>query len=322
MHRGRVVIVCGAVGLFGCATAPARQPTPAGADPERTVLELRARNAGYVRRIEELENRVFILEDQLDSRALATEQKAPATLPRKSQPGGAGSASVANEAAEIPVETSLLAEHAVDYAGDAAVGAADAPTDSKRPMLRLSASRAPEPRAETPDRPARPGADPLKLYRNSLEILRAGHPAAARVGFRRFLDANPQHDFADNAQYWIGECDYAADNLSAAERAFRTVVERYPRGNKVPDAMLKLGFTLQAEGDDAAGRAVLQSLMRAFPRHEAARLAGVRLARPAEGAVSTAGAPSRGEETTLGTIIPAAVPLAAPAGAHVRTGAR
>lgn len=283
------MIVCGAVGLFGCATAPARQPARDGADPERTVLELRATNAGHVRRIEELENRVFILEDQLDSRALASEQSEPATLPKRALHAARApkiGEGALDDAANVPAETSLLAERAVDYAGDARKDAADV----KRPMLRLSSSsRAPEPRAEVRDRPA-PAS--LKLYRESLEILRAGHANAARVGFRRFLDANPQHDYADNAQYWIGECDYAVADLGAAERAFRTVVERYPRGNKVPDAMLKLGFTLQAQGDDAAGRAVLQSLMRAFPRHEAARLAGVRLAQPVAAAVSAAGAPA------------------------------
>jgi tol-pal system protein YbgF len=205
---------------------------------------------------------------------------------------------------EEPVQTSLLAEHAVDYAGEAAAPGpstvVDATGDGKRPMLRLSSSsRAPEPRVGAPAGPApRATADSLKLYREALEILRAGHPDAARVGFRRFLDANPQHDYADNALYWIGECDYAAGNLGAAERAFRMVVERYPRGNKVPDAMLKLGFTLQALGDEAGGRAVLESLTRAFPRHEAARVAAARLAQAGSGAVSTGRASGQGADAS------------------------
>ena len=99
-------------------------------------------------------------------------------------------------------------------------------------------------------------------------------------GFRRFLEANPSHDYADNAAYWIGECHYDQRQFRAAERAFRDVVERYPHGNKVPDAMLKLGFTLQWLGDEPGGRAVLESLARAFPKHEAARMASERLAHP------------------------------------------
>jgi tol-pal system protein YbgF len=299
----------------GCATAP--KPTAAPVDPERTILELRAKNAGYVKRIEELENRVFILEDQLDSRALASEQRAPATLPVRlpaSKTAGPGD----RPAAEEPVQTSLVAEHAVDYAGEAAASAAPGPgaepsAHGKRPMLRLSASgssgsvsRAPEPRSDgSGGAPTRPVAPPLKLYRQALDSLRGGHPEVARAGFRRFLDANPQHEYADNALYWIGECDYAAGNLSAAERSFRTVVERYPRGNKVPDAMLKLGFTLQSLGDEGAARAVLESLTRAFPAHEAARLAAARLARTEAGGGSTGRAPPhRTSDKVLGTIAP------------------
>lgn len=296
----------------GCATAA--RPPVGEPDADRTILDLRAKNAGYVKRIEELENRVFILEDQLDSRALASEQRAPATLPGRPPARNAADPGE-RSSTEEPVQTSLVAEHAVDYAGEAAI-TAPAPTsgepaaNGKRPLLRLSASgaavsRAPEPRADArAGTPARPLAGSLKLYREALDILRAGHPEAARVGFRRFLDANPQHDYADNALYWIGECEYAAGDLGAAERSFRTVVERYPKGNKVPDAMLKLGFTLQAQGDDGAGRAVLESLTRAYPRHEAARLAAARLAQPDKGAVSTGRASSRESDKVLGTLAP------------------
>jgi tol-pal system protein YbgF len=314
LNPGPLLIAGVLSAAYGCATAP--KPAAAPVDPERAILDLRAKNAGYVKRIEELENRVFILEDQLDSRALAAEQRAPATLPKRPLASKAADPDE-RSGGEEPVQTSLLAEHAVDYAGEAATtatpsAAGEPAVEGKRPLLRLSASgssssvsRAPEPRADAPaGAPARPAADPLKLYREALEILRGGHPEAARVGFRRFLDANPQHDYADNAQYWIGECDYAAGNLGAAARSFRTVVERYPRGNKVPDAMLKLGFTLQALGDDGAGRAVLESLTRAFPRHEAARLAAARLARPDGGAVSTGAPPHKASDKVLGTIAP------------------
>ena len=361
----RRCILVVALAAAGCATTGSRgAPSSPAAEPERVVIDLQAKNAGYLRRIEELENRIFILEDQLDSRALAAEQRAPATLPSARVVRGNGRASVhgggslkasspapaelasglagggtltagspSGEEASTPVQTSIVAEHAVDYAGDALQGApvtasADAP-GTRRPLLRLSAevkarersernaivrssSTAPEP--PTDSRlvvPLRTVADPLGVYREALETLRAGRPALALAGFRRFLDANPQHDYADNAQYWIGECHYDQQQFRAAERAFRNVVERYPHGNKVPDAMLKLGFTMQSLGDDAGGRAVLESLARAFPKHEAARLASERLAHP-EPPLGRAGQPAM-----LGTILPlpaAQMPPAIPAG--------
>jgi tol-pal system protein YbgF len=304
--------------IAGCATsAPS---VSAAAEQERLVLQLRAKNAGYVRQIEELENRVFILEDQLDSWKLATEQKAPATLPARSRP------SDAQDEGPDTVETTIVAEHAVEYAGEAVQVAISPGTHEAaggpRPWLRLSSSSSSRERsarlvtaAAAPEPGFDPGhglagraaSDPLRLYREALGTLRAGRPDMALPQFRRFLDANPVHDYADNAQYWIGECHYAERRFSAAARAFRDVVERYPRGNKVPDAMLKLGFTLQAMGDEAGGRAVLESLARAFPKHDAARLASERLAHP-EGSPSGSGGPP-----TFGTVLPLAAPSAAAA---------
>jgi tol-pal system protein YbgF len=138
-------------------------------------------------------------------------------------------------------------------------------------------------------------AEPLRIYRDALEALRAGHHAAALSGFRRFLDRYPVHDYADNAQYWIGECYYDLHQYQAATREFRAVIERYPRGNKVPDAMLKLGFAHLALGQNADGRQVLDSLLRAFPKHDAAILAATRLTEPPFGAKAN---------VSLGAIVP------------------
>jgi len=265
----------------GCATAPPKTST---AESDRVIAELRAKNAGEARRIEELENRIFILEDQLDSRRLATEQRAPATLPPRKAEAPAPKDKAPVVAAPTPAAppgadepSSVVAEGDVEYSGAAAGRTAHA-APSHRPVLRLGA--APEPvAAHAADNDGAP-VQSLSVYRRALEILRGGNPRGALEGFRRFLDGNPRHDYADNAQYWIGECFYDLHDYRAAEPEFRKVIERYPDGNKVPDAMLKLGFTLLAEQQESAGRQVLESLTRAFPKHEAARLAAYRLAHP------------------------------------------
>ena len=280
-HRARqVTLLAGLLPALGaCATAP---PKANSADSDRMIAELRAKNAGDARHIEELENRIFILEDQVDSRRLAAEQRAPATLPPRKADTPAAAAPVPRPAAATASEepSSVLAEGEVEYAGAAAPApgarVARAPAAGRRPMLRLGA--APEPVEAHGEAGA--GGESLRGYRLALETLRAGDPRGALEGFRRFLDGNPRHDYADNAQYWIGECYYDLHEYRAAEPEFRKVIERYPDGNKVPDAMLKLGFTLLAEQQDAAGRAVLESLTRAYPKHEAARMAVFRLAHP------------------------------------------
>jgi tol-pal system protein YbgF len=129
--------------------------------------------------------------------------------------------------------------------------------------------------AEAP--PALGKLSALQLYQQSLEHLRAGRHEEALVGFRAFIVRFPEHDYADNAQYWIGECHYDRKDFAVAAREFRRVVERFPAGNKVPDALLKAGFSLVAVGEGAAARKTLEELVRAFPQHDAAGLATAKL---------------------------------------------
>ena len=98
---------------------------------------------------------------------------------------------------------------------------------------------------------------------------------------RRF----PHHDYADNAQYWLGECFYDQKRYDKAAPEFRAVVQRWPTGNKAPDALVKLGFSLLALGEIDKGHSTLREVPTAYPRTEAARLASERLAQltPTEG---------------------------------------
>jgi tol-pal system protein YbgF len=83
---------------------------------------------------------------------------------------------------------------------------------------------------------------------------------------------------ADNSQYWLGECFYDRKDYASAVREFRKVIEHYPSGNKVPDALLKVGYSYLLLGSTEAGKQTLLQLQRSYPRHEAAGLAAARLA--------------------------------------------
>ncbi|MEA2696608.1 MAG: hypothetical protein QOI66_879 [Myxococcales bacterium] len=334
----------------GCATARPDAATPA-VEAERTISTLRAQNSSYVRQVEELQNRIFILEDRLDSQRVSEQQRVtpslpvvkalrgepPATVPPPVDPAPP----VGAPAPAPPTSELSAAEGVVEYAGEAAqpqhgrpaLHLEQAPRTPARQTLRPStpvrvatvtpaAVAAPTPAVIHATKPSPPPAlipavlpavspallahddsewrepipaEPLRIYRDALEALRAGHHAAALAGFRRFLDHYPVHDYADNAQYWIGECYYDLHQYQAATREFRAVIERYPRGNKVPDAMLKLGFSHLALGQVVEGRQVLDSLVRAFPKHASAALATTRLGQPPFGGKA---------DVSLGTIVP------------------
>jgi len=265
-----------------------------GADPapveqlNRSIESLRVQNAEYAKQVEELENRVFILTDQLESRKVNEQKVATPQLPMVKLHPENDSASSDTASTLAPATTMVAPESEVEYAGEAAK------SNSSRPVLRLHGEHAPtfseRPAAEGEERAghasresqgsvhANRDMEAFRLYRRSYEALRQGQHDGAVDGFREFLRRYATHDLADNAQYWLGECYYDTKDFPAAVREFRRVVERFPHGNKVPDALLKVGYSYLALGSIDAGKQTLEQLVRSYPRHETAVLATTRLA--------------------------------------------
>jgi tol-pal system protein YbgF len=264
-----------------------RQSNQAEVDQlHRSIEAMRAQNAVYAKQVEELENRLFILSDQLESRKVNDEKVEAPRLPTVALHPATTPLSnmVANM---VPAGTEPDSEPEVEYAGEAARSSTHRPVlrmrgdaaevsimrepPAAQPMVRVT--REGSPRASRDD-----GAEAVGLYRKAFEALRAGKPEEAAQGFKEFLRAFPASDLADNSQYWLGECYYDRKDFTQAVREFRRVVERYPSGNKVPDALLKVGFSYLALGSVEAGKQTLTQVQRSYPRHEAAVLAGARLA--------------------------------------------
>jgi tol-pal system protein YbgF len=279
-----------AIGLPTLALAAACAHRPASPTAEidqlnRTIESLRVQNTAYAKQVEELENRLFILSDRLESRKVTDERVEAPRLPTVAlRPGEP----VASPAPLAPPGTETAAESEVEYAGEAAR------TTTRRPVLRLHGETAEltvtRPAASAPPatlRVLREGSlrpskedrpEAIALYRKATDALRGGQHEAAVAGLREFIRLYPSHDLADNSQYWLGECYYDRKDYAQAVREFRRVIEHYPNGNKVPDALLKVGFSYLALGSTEAGRQTLSQLQRSYPRHEAAVLAAARLA--------------------------------------------
>ena len=95
--------------------------------------------------------------------------------------------------------------------------------------------------------------------------------------FRDFLQAYPHSGLLDNAQYWLGEAYYVTHDYEHAAAAFRAVGERWPDSRKAPDALLKLGYTLQEQKRLPEARTALRQVGQRFPGSDAAKLAAERL---------------------------------------------
>jgi tol-pal system protein YbgF len=275
-----------ALGLLAACAHREAEPTSVE-QLNRSIESLRGKNAEYAKQVEELENRVFILADQLESRKVNEQKVATPQLPTvKLYPE---KESAAPESPLAPATTMVASESEVEYVGEAAK------SNRNRPVLRLHGEQEPmlveHPTTDREERGAhrdnqgsgaRAGRNPdmeaFRLYRRSYEALRLGKHDEAADGFREFLRRYAAHDLADNAQYWLGECYYDVKDFASAVREFRRVVERFPHGNKVPDALLKVGYSYLALGSVDAGKQTLEQLVRSYPRHETAVLATARLA--------------------------------------------
>lgn len=146
--------------------------------------------------------------------------------------------------------------------------------DREVPKVSAVAAHAPRP-APRPDRPD--PRDPRAEYQAAVDALKQGDHAAAIAGLREFVRRYPDHDYADNAQYWLGEAYYDQKDYKRALEEFRKTVERYPRGNKVPDALLKVGFCYAALGQIDQARATLEQVVSVYPKSAPAELAASRL---------------------------------------------
>ena len=81
----------------------------------------------------------------------------------------------------------------------------------------------------------------------------------------------------DNAQYWLAETHYVTQDYAAALPAFQKVISNYPESRKVPDALLKIGYSNYAMSKWTAARKALTAVATNYPETTAARLAGQRL---------------------------------------------
>ncbi|HYC58299.1 MAG TPA: tol-pal system protein YbgF [Thermoanaerobaculia bacterium] len=122
-----------------------------------------------------------------------------------------------------------------------------------------------------------PSIDPMQTYQAAYRDYQKGNFDLAIEGFRDFLGGNAESDLADNAAYWIGESLFSQKKYREAIEQFDAVVNRYPKSDKVPGALLKKGYAYIAVDERAQGVVQLQYVVHEHPRSQEASLARQRL---------------------------------------------
>lgn len=116
-----------------------------------------------------------------------------------------------------------------------------------------------------------------ELYEAAYQDLVKGQYQLAEMGFRQYIEMEPRSSLSDNALYWIGESFYAQKKYDKAVPEFEKVIKDYPRADKAPAAMLKLGYSHMALRRVKLGSEILQRLKQLYPLTKEAKLAQTRL---------------------------------------------
>lgn len=114
-------------------------------------------------------------------------------------------------------------------------------------------------------------------YAGAYDLVARGDNQAAITAFDQFLREFPDGPFSDNAWYWQGEAHYATRDFDAAQNNFSIVVNSFPESAKVPDARLKIGYSLYEVGDFRRAREVLTDVQNDYLGRSASVLARKRL---------------------------------------------
>ncbi len=234
---------------------------------EADMRELTGRVEEYANRVEQLRRRVEQMGGDVETRPGAAQAATAAMPPR---PG----ALVPPRPARPPV----AAERPGPYESDAGtppggpmpiagtltppgVSAGTPPTGSS------GSPRANEPAsAAAASGGALPGGSATEQYNHAFGLMKEANYPAAEVAFREFVAAHPRDQMAGNAQYWLGETFYARGKYMEAATAFAEGYKRYPKSQKAPDTLLKLGMSLARADQKQNACVALAKLGEDFPQ--------------------------------------------------------
>jgi tol-pal system protein YbgF len=122
-----------------------------------------------------------------------------------------------------------------------------------------------------------PGMSPQRLFDTALADFTAGQWSLCVGGFDTYLRGFGRTDLADDAQFYIGECELQQNKPTEAIDAYNRVISNYPKGDRVPDSYYKRGIALSQMGQTDRARESFEALMKQFPDIDLARLAKQRL---------------------------------------------
>ena len=111
-----------------------------------------------------------------------------------------------------------------------------------------------------------PNETPKKQYEFATSFLKVGDYDTAERAFREFVLSNPTHDLAGNAQYWYAETFRIRQLYTDAASAYLEGYQKYPKGEKAPINLLKLGVSMVQIGEKDQGCKMITGVEKQYPK--------------------------------------------------------
>jgi len=111
-----------------------------------------------------------------------------------------------------------------------------------------------------------PETTPEKQYEFAKSFLQVGDYNTAERAFSEFVNSNPDHNLAGNAQYWYAETFRIRQLYTDAASAYLEGYQKYPKSNKAPVNLLKLGVSLVQIGEKDQGCLMISGVKEQYPK--------------------------------------------------------
>jgi len=110
-----------------------------------------------------------------------------------------------------------------------------------------------------------PEGTPEEQYEFATSFLKVGDYNMAERAFREFVDNNPDNKLSGNAQYWYAETFRIRQLYTDAASAYLEGYQKYPKSEKAPINLLKLGVSLVQIGEKDQGCLMIAGVKKQYP---------------------------------------------------------
>ena len=111
-----------------------------------------------------------------------------------------------------------------------------------------------------------PDVGPNDQYEFATNLLKVGDYNTAERALKEFVVTNPEHSLAGNAQYWYAETFRIRQLYTDAASAYLEGYQKYPKSEKAPINLLKLGVSLVQIGEKDQGCLMIKGVKKEYPK--------------------------------------------------------